>query len=515
MDPEAVGSSPTSCTNDTILFNKKVMKKKLKTILPSGFKDTDNEELILREALIEIIKRNFQLYGFEQIDTSSFEFLENVADTYNKETSAGIPTDDIFYFQNRPDSGVRGNETSTIALRPDLTKSLARYTAKNNMSLSKPFKRFQIGTVWRDELKPNTKGKMREFIQIDSDVVGTKNINADADMIILLADTIQKCQLNKDEYIVKFSNRKLILGLLNSLGVNDDATRLNVIRTCDKFSRLPQKDIIDLLSTGRKDPSGEFLKGCNLLETQIKKILEFLETMNLNSLDKICDDPLFQEGIRELKELIKIINLSSYSKETIFSPSLMRGNEYYTSTIFEANLFTKTKKGETVDLEYAIGGGGRYDQLVEKYTENSIPGVGLSIGLSRLLLYLRQLKKKINTKISPPVVILVFDQNLMPDYKKILELLRSDNINSEIYYGDGNIKSQMKYADWRNSPACLLYGENEAKEKKIIVKNLTVGKKSSEEIKSREEWKENKNIQVTVEIENLLNEIRKIIPKDI
>ncbi len=485
--------------------------KKLKPSLPSGFKDTDNKELVLRDSLIEIIKRNFQLYGFEQIDTSSFEFLENVVDYNNNENKEGFPINDIFYFQSGTDSLVNKNEISTIALRPDLTKSLARYIAKNYINLSKPFKRFQIGTVWRDELKPNTKGKYREFIQIDSDIIGTKNINADADMVVLLADTLEKCQLNKDEYIVKFSNRKLVLGLLNSLDINNDEIRLNVIRTCDKYLRLGKAGVIDLLGAGRKDISGQFAAGCNLKENQTKKILEFLESKNFSDLEKICKDSLFKEGIRELQDLIKLINLSSYSERIIFTPSLMRGNEYYTSTIFEANLLTKTKKGETIELEYAIGGGGRYDRLVEKYTEDSYPGVGVSIGLSRILLYFSQLKKKLKIKNKSPIVICVFDKNLMPDYKKMLDILRSENINSEIYYGDGNIKSQMKYADWRNSPACLLYGENEAKAKTVTIKNLIEGKKSSEEIKTREEWKKNESVQISVKIENLLDEIKKLL----
>jgi histidyl-tRNA synthetase len=295
------------------------------------------------------------------------------------------------------------------------------------------------------------------------------------------------------------------------LDIINEEIRLKVIRTCDKFLRLGKAGILDLLRTGREDISGQFVEGCNLNEKQTKKILEFLESKNFSDLKKICKDNVFEEGIRELQDLIKIINLSSFSDRIIFTPSLMRGNEYYTSTIFEASLITKTKKGEKIELEYAVGGGGRYDRLVEKYTEDSYPGVGVSIGLSRLLFYFYQLKKKIKIKNKSPVVICVFDKNLMSDYKKMLDILRSENINSEIYYGDGNIKSQMKYADWRNSPACLLYGENEAKTKTVTIKNLIAGKKSSEEIKTREEWKKNESVQITVKIENLLDEIKKIL----
>tara|TARA_Y100000590_G_scaffold467739_1_gene647702 strand:- start:1312 stop:2757 length:1446 start_codon:yes stop_codon:yes gene_type:complete len=477
---------------------KKKIKKK-KPDLPSGFKDTNSDELILRDSLIEIIKKNFQLYGFEQISTSSFEFLDNVVDSNND--GEGFPVNDIFFFNNlgENESVKSKNENSTIALRPDLTKSLARYCAKNYINLSKPFKRFQVGTVWRDEVKPNTKGRFREFIQIDSDIVGTKNLNADADMVILLADTLQKCRLNKEDYVVKLSNRKLVLGLLNSLNIYDNDKRLAVIRTCDKFFRLGKSSIIELL------------KDSNLNEKQIKKILEFLESKSFEDVKKISKDSLFIEGIKELEDIIRIINLSSYSDRIIFSSSLMRGNEYYTSTIFEANLITKTKKGEKIELEYSVGGGGRYDRLVEKYTEDSYPGVGISIGLSRILFYISQLKEKPKLENKSPIVICVFDNNLMPNYKKILDVLRSANINSEIYYGDGNIKSQMKYADWRNSPAVLLYGENEAKLGTVTIKNLNAGKKSSEKIKVRKDWKSNESAQSTVKLENLLDEIKKII----
>ena len=207
----------------------------------------------------------------------------------------------------------------------------------------------------------------------------------------------------------------------------------------------------------------------------------------------------------------------------MFSPSIVRGIEYYTGAIFEANLFfkVKNKKGEEVEFG-SVGGGGRYDDLIARFTQSTYPATGISIGLDRLIYAIDQ-KKREKIKEDNPVVICVFDKKQMAQYNKLLLLLRSSNINSEIYCGDGSLKAQMKYADKRNAPAVILYGDNEIKSGTVTIKNLKLGKEASAKIIKREDWtniekvqelgqKERlKSFQLTTKIENLVNEIKKLL----
>ena len=189
----------------------------------------------------------------------------------------------------------------------------------------------------------------------------------------------------------------------------------------------------------------------------------------------------------------------------------VRGIEYYTGTIFEANLLFKVKNKKGQEVEFgSVGGGGRYDDLITRFTQSTYPATGISIGLDRLIYAIDQ-KKKEKIKEDNPVVICVFDKKQMAQYNKLLLLLRSSNINSEIYCGDGSLKAQMKYADKRNAPAVILYGDNEIKSGTITIKNLKLGKNKSIDAKQREKWANLKDVQITTKIENLVAEINKIL----
>ena len=479
-------------------------QKKLKPELASGFKDRKGNELILKDRLIEIIKRNFQLYGFEPLETPGFEISENIGKFLPDEV--------------RPMAGVFGfkDDKDWISLRYDLTAPLARYVSENFDNLSKPFKRYQIGTVWRNE-KPGP-GRYREFTQIDADVVGTKNTSADADMCVLLADTLSKCGLDKDKYLIKVSNRKLIRGLLEDLKITNDSKKLTIIRAADKIDRMGISGVKALLGKGRKDNSGDFTKGAGLKENQSEEIINFLKIDNFSKLENLSSNSTFKEGISELNEIFELTKLSEFSNRIIFSPSVVRGIEYYTGAIFEANLLfkVKNKKGEEVEFG-SIGGGGRYDNLVSRFTKSIYPATGVSIGFDRLLYALLQIRPNLldysgpEALLSSPVVICVFDKKKIPEYNRLLILLRSSKINSEIYCGDGSLKTQMKYADKRNSPAVILYGDNEIKSGTVTIKNLKLGKDKSFYTKKREEWTNLKDVQITTKIENLVNEITKVL----
>jgi histidyl-tRNA synthetase len=415
-------------------------QKKLKPELASGFKDRRGNELILKDRLIEIIKRNFQLYGFEPLETPGFEISENIGKFIPDE---GRPMSGVFGFKDQKD---------WISLRYDLTAPLARYVSENFDSLSKPFKRYQVGSVWRNE-KPGP-GRYREFTQIDADIVGTKNVLADADMCVLLADTLNKCGLNKNEYLIEVSNRKLIQGLLEELKITNDSKKLTIIRAADKLDRVNIAGVKALLGKGRKDKSGDFTKGAGLTENQSKEIINFLKINSFSKLGNLSSNSIFKEGISELNEIFELTKSSRFSDRIKFSPAVIRGIEYYTGAIFEANLLfkVKNKKGEEVEFG-SVGGGGRYDNLITRFTQSIYPATGVSIGLDRLLYAIDQ-KEIEKVKDNNPIVICVFDKKQMPQYNKLLTLIRSSNINSEIYCGNGNLKTQMKYANKKKRSSC-------------------------------------------------------------
>ena len=491
MDQEVGGSSPPSCT-------KKMSKqKKLKPELASGFKDRRGNELILKDRLIEIIKRNFQLYGFEPLETPGFEISENIGKFIPDE---GRPMSGVFGFKDQKD---------WISLRYDLTAPLARYVSENFDSLSKPFKRYQVGSVWRNE-KPGP-GRYREFTQIDADTVGTNNVSADADMCVLLADTLNKCGLDKNEYLIEVSNRKLIQGLLEELKITNDSKKLTIIRAADKLDRVNIEGVKALLGKGRKDKSGDFTKGAGLTENQSEEIINFLKIDSFSKLGNLSSNSIFKEGISELNEIFELTKSSRFSDRIKFSPTVIRGIEYYTGTIFEANLLFKVKNKKGEDVEFgSVGGGGRYDNLITRFTQSIYPATGVSIGLDRLLYAIDQ-KEIEKVKDNNPIVICVFDKKQMPQYNKLLTLIRSSNINSEIYCGDGNLKTQMKYADKKNAPAVILYGDNEIKSGIVTIKNLKLGKEASADLKTREDWTSSKTAQITAKVENLVDEIKKLL----
>ena len=492
-------------------------EKKIKPDLPSGFVDRKGNELILKDRLTEIIKKNFQLYGYEPLSTPGFEISENIGKF--------LPDED------RPNSGVFGFKDGKdwMSLRYDLTAPLARYYSANETLISRPFKRYQVGNVWRNE-KPGP-GRFREFTQIDADIVGTKNILADVEMTVLLADTLNKCGLDKEEFIIRVSNRKCFFGMLDWVGISNEKQRIVITRAVDKFDRLGIKGVASLLGKGRKDESGDFTKGVGLNQKQIEKITEYIEENTLYDSERKnmigsarfaplggYDDlsPLYVEGLKELGTIFDNTEFSKFKNQIVYSPTLVRGIEYYTGNIFEANLLFKVKNQKGQEVEFgSVGGGGRYDDLVSRFTNNIAPATGVSIGLDRLLVGVQQRDNfwKNNKEIenTGPVVICLFEADKGATYNTILTELRSAGIKSEIYSGDGNIKAQMKYADKRNSPAVILYGENESKSGTVTIKNLRAGKESSKKIKTREDWKSNKSAQVTVKLENLIDEIKKIL----
>ena len=399
--------------------------------LPLGFVDRQEKELLVRDFIISNIKEVMIKYGFQYLETPSFEYSESIGKF--------LPDKD------RPDEGVFSfqDENKWLSLRYDLTAPLARYVAKNYLEIQKPFKRYQLGTVWRNE-KPGP-GRFREFLQFDADFVGTKSLQADAELCVMISEILEKCGLNKEEYIVKISSRKITEELFKRINIDNNEQKLTALRALDKLDRLGWEGVNQLLGDGRKDKSGDFTKGANLSSSNIEAIE--------NELKKKSPET---EDLQEIIKLFKDYNFNNFE----FDPSIIRGLEYYTGPIFEVNLKfdVKNNKGQVIQFG-SIGGGGRYDNLVNNFGNYEAPATGISIGLDRLVYALMQ-KKEFKVKQSKPVVICIFDKNSMKEYIGLQTLLRNAGISTEIYPGESKLKKQMEYANKIKSPAVILYGED-------------------------------------------------------
>ena len=432
--------------------------------LPLGFVDRQEKELLVRDFIIFNIKKIMVKYGFKYLETPSFEYTDSIGKFLpDKER----PDEGVFSFQD---------EKKWLSLRYDLTAPLARYVAKNYLEIPKPFKRYQLGTVWRNE-KPGP-GRFREFLQFDADFVGTKSLQADAELCVMISEILEKCGLSKEEYIVKISSRKITEELFKKINIENNEQKLIVLRALDKIDRLGWEGVKQLLGEGRKDKSGDFTKGANLSPANV----EIIE----NELKKKSPET---EDLLEILKIFKDYNFNNFE----FDPSIIRGLEYYTGPIFEVNLKfdVKNDKGQVIQFG-SIGGGGRYDNLVNNFGNYEAPATGISIGLDRLVYALMQ-KKEFKIKQSKPVVICVFDKNEMREYIKLQTILRDSDISTEIYPGESKLKKQMEYANKIKAPAVILYGEDEIKSGKLTLRDLSSGNEKS------------------IKIKELVNEIKKII----
>jgi histidyl-tRNA synthetase len=454
------GSNPPSCTK------KMVKEKTLKPSkeLPLGFVDRQEKELLIRDFVISNIKEVMIKYGFQYLETPSFEYTDSIGKF--------LPDKD------RPGEGVFSfkDENKWLSLRYDLTAPLARYVAKNFLEIPKPFKRYQLGTVWRNE-KPGP-GRFREFLQFDADYVGTKNLQADAELCVLISEILEKCGLNKNDYTVKISSRKFTDKLFEKIKIKSKDQIAITLRALDKIDRLGFEEAKKLLGQGRKDKSGDYTEGAKLNNDQIK-IIE----------DTLNNDIPLSEDVEEIIKIFKAYNFKNYK----FDPSVIRGLEYYTGPIFEVNLNFEVKNSKGKAIQFgSIGGGGRYDNLVNNFGNFDCSATGISIGLDRFIFALMQ-KKDFKIKSTRPVIICVFEKNRIKEYINILNKLRTSNISSEIYPGEGKLKKQMEYANKIGSPAVILYGDNEIKSGKATLKNLENGK------------------EISIKIEDIAYEVKKLL----
>ena len=462
-------------------------KNKLIPGLPSGFEDRWNKTLILKKRLLKVIENNFIRYGFDPLETPSFEIAENIGSFLAEDDNN--PMSDVFSFNDGE---------KNITLRYDLSSPLARFVAQNNQELPSIYKRYAIQNVFRNEKSGNA--RFREFTQADCDIVGNVNpAQANAELCNLVASTLIECGLKKDQFTINVSNRKIIQGLIQDLKIPANK-EVKVMRAIDKLDKTDFgiKGVEDLLKKERKDKSGAITKGADLNDDQVSKILNFLKIKDLKKLKQDFKNPITQEGIKELEDLFEVLDFGNYSELVKTNFTIVRGLAYYDGFCIETNLNFKTtnNKGKEIDIG-SVCSGGQYNKLISRFKGVDIPGTGVSIGVDRLLFAMSQINQ-VQLDDQKPVIVCVMDEKYLKNYYEILDILRKNNINSEIFLDSKkNLGKQLTYANKRGCPIAVICGENEFKDSKITLKNL-LGIKGEDN-------------QITFSKENLVNEIKKFI----
>ena len=480
--------------------------------LPKGMRDIGPDELRQTQAMLDRIRAVYERYGFEPLETPAFEYTDALGKFLPDQDR---PNEGVFSFQDE--------DEQWLSLRYDLTAPLARYVAENYQDMPKPFRRYATGSVFRNE-KPGP-GRFRQFTQFDADTVGAESVAADAEMCMLAADTMEALGFERGQYVIKVNNRKVLDGIMESVGIDhaDTSTKLAVLRSLDKLDKFDAKDVRLLLGAGRKDESGDFTKGAGLIASQIDAVMAFVSqpfvergTTGASAL-RIGFEPtqLYQDGLGELGSINSLLEAAGYSEDRVrIDYSVVRGLEYYTGPVFEAELLIPAAddKGNLVRFG-SVGGGGRYDDLVARFTGQKVPATGFSIGVSRLQAALNLIGRAPKPT-RGPVVVTVMDRDRIADYQKLVQTLRQADIRAELYLGNPKkFGRQLEYADKRGAPVAVIQGTTEREAGEVILKDLVEGAKAAAAIKDNKEWKETRPAQVSVPEARLVEAVREILAR--
>ena len=514
------------------------MAKRAQARLPRGFRDIFSEDYKLRRQMLDTIRAVYESYGFEPIETPAVEFVETLGKF--------LPESD------QPDAGIFAfnPEDQWLALRYDLTAPLSRIVAMYK-EIPRPFRRYQFGPVWRLE-KPGP-GRYREFYQFDIDTVGTGLMAADAEICIVMCDSLEALGFEKGEYLIKVNNRKILDDIIDNAvkisapedlhnqiiawykarsNVKDSDLpieitpqleyehKMDIMRCIDKQDRIDSEGINQLLQKGRKDETGDFKPGCFLTTNQMTPISEFL-TLDcssrekfLSGVSKLVKGETGKEGLKELEEIDRFLADAGYHDDRIcFDTQIVRGLSYYTGPVYEAFLTIETtdEKGRPIQFG-SVGGGGRYDNLIERFTGQKIAATGTSIGVDRLLMaYKKKVESDLTTTTS--VLVTVMDRSCLAVYQQMAQELRQAGISTELYLGKKGIGAQTKYADKRGIPVAVIAGEDEFDKGEVTLKDLRLGSQLADKITDRDEWRKDQPAQIQVSRAKLIEGVRGILER--
>ncbi len=525
---------------------KKTKPKKLKARLPRGLADRGPGEIRATETMLDEIRTVYERYGFEAVETPAIEYTDALGKFLPDQDR---PNEGVFSFQD--------DDEQWLSLRYDLTAPLARYVAENFDALPKPYRSYRAGWVFRNE-KPGP-GRFRQFMQFDADTVGAASVAADAEICMMAADTMEALGIEPGDYVIRVNNRKVLDGVMEAIGLSGEENagrRLTVLRAIDKLDRLGVEGVRQLLGEGRKDESGDFTKGAGLnkrqfgafsvfltyrpaslyefeengeivraLRTAVRKengevelrVPDNFQTLS-NFESALPKNDLIAQGIDELRGMAEIVRACGYDEDRIkvvADPSVVRGLEYYTGPVYEAELLFDVTNDEGQVVRFgSVGGGGRYDGLVGRFRGENVPATGFSLGVSRLAAALRALGKFDSADERGPVVVTVMDRDRIADYQNMAADLRNADIAAEMFLGNPKqFGKQLHYADRRNSPCVIIQGSDEKARGVVQIKDLIEGKRLSAEFEDNVEWREARAAQIEVPAENLVDAVRDILAR--
>ena len=486
--------------------DKKQPRPKAQT--PKGFQDYFGTQVETRTEMLRKIAGVYHRYGFDALETSAVETVE----------ALGKFLPDV----DRPNEGVFAwleEDKDWLALRYDLTAPLARAYAQHRNDLPNPYRRYAMGPVWRNE-KPGP-GRFRQFYQCDADTVGASSVAADAEICAMLSDTLEVVGIPRGDYVVRVNNRKVLNGVMDVAGLSGDdkeAERGIVLRAIDKLDRLGEDGVRALIGEGRKDASGDFTKGAGLGAEQAEIVMGFMSAKRATGAETVArlhelvkGSQVGADGVNELETIATLLDAGGYNADRIeIDPAVVRGLGYYTGPVFEAELTFEVldDKGRPRNFG-SVAGGGRYDDLVKRFTGQEVPATGVSIGVDRLLAAL-DAKGRLDNTAAGPVVVTVMDRDKMTYYQGLVAELRNNGIRAEVYLGNPkNFGNQLKYADKRNSPIAVIVGGDEMAAGVVQIKDLILGAKIAENA-TLEEWKDRPS-QYEVPRSELVAKVREIL----
>ena len=492
------------------------MAKKQKTFRPKaraprGFVDRFGHEVRAEREMLARISAVYEQFGFDPLDTAAFEYTD----------ALGKFLPDV----DRPNEGVfslTDDDEQWMSLRYDLTAPLARYVAEHYDGLAKPFRRYAMGPVWRNE-KPGP-GRFRQFTQCDADTVGAPAPHADVECCVMLAAAIEAAGIARDDFQIRINDRNVLTGLLTAIGLEGEEAaeqKLGVLRAMDKLDRLGSDGVRNLLGEGRKDESGAYTQGAKLDEASIDTVMAFMAATrdtNAATCDAVADliggSAAGEKGVETLSAMASQLAAAGLSDSRVkIDLSVIRGLEYYTGPVIEAEFLRKLNDGKGNPVRIgSIAAGGRYDDLVKRFKGVEVPAVGISVGVSRLLTALA-LQHNASGDAYGPVVVLALESDQMSAYQAMAGELRAAGIRAEVYLGGSGMKAQMKYADKRGAPVAVIIGEDERARDEVTIKDLVLGARLSAEIEDNTEWREGQPAQFSVPRSDLVNAVSQTLDR--
>ncbi|MCY0093903.1 histidine--tRNA ligase [Hoeflea ulvae] len=508
--------------------------QKLKARLARGFPDRSSSDIRATDQMMAKIRTVYERFGFEPVETPFIEYTDALGKFL---PDSDRPNEGVFSFQDDDDQW--------LSLRYDLTAPLARHVAENFNDIQLPYRTYRAGWVFRNE-KPGP-GRFRQFMQFDADIVGAPGVQADAEMCMMMADTMEALGIPRGDYVIRVNNRKVLDGVMEAIGLvgpENAAKRLTVLRAIDKLDKFGAEGVKLLLGAGRwdgeKEGEGDFAPGAGLNEEQVLRLVtSYLGTSFRDGetpsdsmsfgfwKDAVSGSDLGMQGVAELESMAQICRNAGYETDRVkFDPSVVRGLEYYTGPVYEAELLggIPNEKGQIVQFG-SVGGGGRYDGLVSRFMGQPVPATGFSIGVSRLMTALKNLGKLSGEAASGPILVTIMDRDRIGDYAKMAQELRvalnpldedgrplGPTVPVELFQGNPkDFPKQLRYADRRGAPIAIIQGGNEKELGQVIVKDLIEGKRIAETITDNAEWREAKAGEHLVAEAELVSTVKSIL----